>query len=412
MKSQELTKLKVPDVPGVYLFKEGRRILYIGKATSLKSRVQSYFNKNTVEARGPRILRMVEISNTVEFQKTDSVLEALILEAELIKRYQPPYNVDAKDDKSWNYVLITKEDFPRVLTVRAKDLPFFEIPVQFQAGPFPHSAELKSAMKIIRKIFPYRDTCVPFKEQALRQAQGKSCFNAQIGLCPGVCDGRIRVREYARSIRHLKLFFKGKKSELTRVLTSEMKSVVREKNFEEAARLRDQLFALSHIRDVAMIKADQNPSATLGATHGARIEAYDISHISGTSAVGVMVVLQGGLLAKGEYRKFKLRMQKNDDTGALREVLTRRLTHREWHYPSLIVVDGGLGQKNVAEEILKKAGLTIPVIAVTKNERHKPDHLIGDALLIRDYHDDILAINAEVHRFAIAYHRYLREKIK
>ncbi len=401
MKSQELTKVKLPDASGVYLFKEGARILYIGKATSLKSRVQSYLNKDTAEARGPRILRMIEMANTVEFQKTDSVLEALILEAELIKRHQPPYNVDAKDDKSWNYVLITKEDFPRVLAVRAKDLPFFESPVQFQAGPFPHSAELKEAMKIVRKIFPYRDFCVPS-----RQAHGRPCFNAQIGLCPGVCGGSITKREYAHNILHLKLFLKGKKSELIRTLTREMKKSAGTKHFEEAARLRDQLFSLSHIRDVSLLKRQGVGSS------GLRIEAYDISHISGTSAVGVMVVMEGGLLAKGEYRKFKLRIQKNDDTGALVEVLTRRLRHREWRYPSLIVVDGGLGQKNIVEAILKKAKLTIPVVAVTKDKHHKAHHSLGDAALVRDQHDDIFAINTEVHRFAIAYHRYLRGKLK
>ncbi len=397
MKSQELTKVKLPDAPGVYLFKEGKKILYIGKASSLKSRVRSYFNKDTAMARGPRILRMVEMANTVEFKKTDSVLEALILEAELIKRHQPPYNVDAKDDKSWNYVLITKEDFPRVLTVRAKDLPFFESPVQFQAGPFPHSAELKEAMKIVRKIFPYRDLCVPHTT---------ICFNAQIGLCPGVCDGSITKREYAHNIHHLKLFFKGKKSELIRTLTREMKRNAETEHFEEAARLRDQLFSLSHIRDVSLLKRQGSGSSVL------RIESYDISHLSGTSAVGVMVVMEGGLFAKGEYRKFKLRIQKNDDTGALAEVLTRRLRHREWRYPSLIVVDGGLGQKNVAEDILKKAGLTIPVVTVTKDEHHKAHHSLGDTAFIRDHHDDIFAINAEVHRFAIAYHRYLRGKLK
>src|SRR3989344_3248763 len=165
MKSQYLTKHRLPDAPGVYLFKKGKQILYIGKATSLKSRVKSYFSK---------------------------------------------------DDKSWNYVLITKEEFPRVLVLRGKELPFFDEPIKFQAGPFPHGGELKEAMKIVRKIFPYRDTCIPF-QTALRRAQGKSCFNAQIGLCPGVCDGRMNARDYARTVRNLILFFRGKKGELTQI---------------------------------------------------------------------------------------------------------------------------------------------------------------------------------------------------
>ena len=405
MTRQEVQKIGLPDVPGVYLFRKGREILYVGKATSLRDRVKSYFNTDVVGARGPRIVNMVALATTVEHKQTDSVLEALILEAELIKRYQPKYNVDAKDDKSWNYVIITKEDFPRVLMVRGKDLPFLDTPIQFEAGPFPHSNELKEALKIIRKIFPYRDTC--------ELHSGTPCFNVQIGLCPGVCSGRVGKREYARTITHLKLFFRGKKGELMRTLEKEMKAFAKAQKFEEAVQLRNQIFALTHIRDVAMIKA--SPSirrGELGAIREARIEAYDISHISGTSGVGVMVVMQGGRLAKGEYRKFKLRIKKNDDVGALTEVLTRRLRHSEWTLPELIVVDGGITQKNAAERVLAQAALTISVVAVTKDAHHKAHSIMGESAIVKDHHEDILAINAEVHRFAIAYHRHLRGKIR
>ena len=406
MKSQYLTKHRLPDAPGVYLFKKGKQILYIGKATSLKSRVKSYFSKDISETRGPRIVGMVETATALAYRETPSILEALMLEAELIKRHQPPYNSSAKDDKSWNYCVITKEKFPRVLVLRGKELPFFDEPIKFQAGPFPYGGELKEAMKIVRKIFPYRDMCIPF-QTALRRAQNKSCFNAQIGLCPGVCDGRMNARDYARTVRNLILFFRGKQKELTRTLTREMKTRADAQDFEGAARLRNQLFAFSHIRDVSLLKrADRAEVAET------RIEAYDVSHISGASGVGVMVVMQGGLLAKGEYRKFRLYAQKNDDTGALAEVLARRLRHPEWPQPSLIVVDGGAGQKNAAEQVLNKADFSIPVVAVTKDERHKAHHIIGESALVRDHHDDILAINAEAHRFAIAYHRRLREKIK
>lgn len=400
MTSKECAQLKLPDAPGVYLFKRGKKILYIGKATSLKSRVKSYFSKDIDQTRGPRIVAMCELANALEYQSTDSVLEALILEAALIKRHQPKYNSDEKDDKSWNYVVLTREAFPRVLTVRGKNLPFFEDPILFTAGPFPHGGELAEAMKIIRKIFPYRDTCAPLS--------GAQCFNAQIGLCPGVCSGTISKREYARTIRHLKLFFQGKKGQLVREIGKEMKTLAKEHKFEEAARVRNQLFALTHIRDVAMLKKSVDGADN----RETRIEAYDISHISGTSGVGVMVVMEGGLLAKGEYRKFKLRVQKNDDVGTLKEVLMRRLRHREWRLPDLIVVDGALPQKNVAEELLKEHNHICPVVAVTKDARHKAAHLVGDTGVIRDHHEDILAINVEVHRFAIAYHRHLRDKVR
>lgn len=401
MTRQELKKIALPDSPGVYLFKKGRDVLYVGKATSLKDRVRSYFSSDIAESRGPRIVSMRELATAVDYKQTDSVLEALILEAELIKRYQPKYNVDAKDDKSWNYIVITKEDFPRVLTVRAKDLPFFEDTIQFQAGPFPHGGELKEAMRIIRKIFPFRDVCEPHST--------KACFNAQIGLCPGVCSGAITQREYAHIITHLKIFFRGKKGELLQTLKREMSRYANTQKFEEAARLRNQLFALTHIRDVSLLK--RSPSTSLGTIRKARIEAYDVSHISGTSGVGVMVVLQGGILVKSEYRKFKLRTKKNDDVGALREVLSRRLRHKEWSFPGLIVVDGGIAQKNAAEMVVREAGVDIPVIAVTKDAHHKAHHCIGQQKIIHDHKEDIFASNAEVHRFAVAYHRHLREKI-
>ena len=264
-----LKKLNLPDAPGVYFFKKGKKILYIGKATSLRDRVRSYFSKELREARGPRIVNMVALATSVEWQETDSVLEALILEAELIKRHQPKYNVDAKDDTSWNYMVITKEEFPRVLMVRGKDLPFFESPIAFQAGPFPHGGELKEALKIIRKIFPFRDRCQP--------KAGTPCFNAQIGLCPGVCSGSVSAREYARTIAHLKLFFRGKKRVLVKTLEREMKVFVQAQKFEEAARVRNQVFALTHIRDVSLLKRGESVGGDM------RIEAYDISHISGTS---------------------------------------------------------------------------------------------------------------------------------
>ncbi|MDD5050165.1 MAG: GIY-YIG nuclease family protein [Candidatus Pacebacteria bacterium] len=397
--SQESLK-NLPDSPGVYFFRYGKEILYIGKATSLHDRVKSYFSARLGEARSPLITRMVEKADSLDFQITDSVLEALILEAALIKKYQPKYNTDEKDDKSYNYVVFTKEDFPRILLVRGKNLDSLDYKVKDIFGPFPNGGQLKIALKIIRKIFPYRDNCTPL--------QGKLCFNAQIGLCPGVCDGQMGKIEYVRQIRHLKLFFEGKKSALVRSLEKEMKTLAKNREFEKAEIIKRQIFALGHIQDVALLRPERD--GTIRANGSVwRIEAYDVAHISGTSTVGVMTVVEDGEVKKADYRMFKIRTAKaGSDTGALQEVLERRLKHSEWPTANLIVIDGGIAQRNLAEKVLEKSGLKIPIINVVKDDRHKPDHFLGSESLAQKYKKEILLANSEAHRFAISYHKKLR----
>ena len=404
MNSQDLKKFSLPDAPGVYFFLDSRssrsdlkgsqgqtfprgKILYIGKATSLKDRVKSYFVRDILMTRSPLIARMLEEAKKIEFVETDSVLEALLLEAHEIKKHQPVYNSKEKDDKSYNYVTITEEDFPRVLVTRGSGT----------YGPFPHGAELKAALKIIRKIFPYRDKCV--------LDQSRACFNAQIGLCPGVCAGLISKGDYRKIIRHLRLFFEAKKIELIRSLEKEMKAYAKEYQFEKAEKVKRQIFALEHIQDIALIKQDLEPRGkSLEASF--RIEAYDIAHISGTDAVGVMTVVENGELNKSQYRKFKIRQDKNDDTANLREILERRFGHLEWRLPNLIVVDGGRGQINTVKEVLSKVGLNITVASVVKDERHKAQEIMGDKKHARE----VFLANSEAHRFAIGYHRKLRGK--
>src|SRR3989338_3218417 len=222
---------KLPTSPGVYFFLGSRKkILYIGKAGSLRDRVKSYFSKDIALSRSPAIQKMVQDACDISFQKTDSVLEAVILEADLIKKFKPKYNTQEKDDKSFNYVVITKEDFPRILLVRGKEL-FKNKTINLKSeilnlksvfGPFPQGGVLKEALKIIRKIFPFRDSCIPPHKQHPNKLEnvgmlfekngfGRPCFNRQIGLCPGVCTGEISKEEYAKTIRNIRLFFSGKK---------------------------------------------------------------------------------------------------------------------------------------------------------------------------------------------------------
>lgn len=407
MQKGDLSQFKLPDTPGVYVFKKGRNILYIGKATSLRDRVRSYFSSDLGKARGERIVSMVALADNISWQETGSVLEALMLEASRIKRQQPPYNVDEKDNKSWNYVVITKEDFPRVLIVRGRELyQHWDMKtVAHTFGPFPHGGQLQEAMKIVRKIFPFRDgKCVPCgqgKNKACRP-----CFNRQIGLCPGVCTGEVSKAEYAHTVRNIKDVFSANFHGLKRRLAKEMQGAAKAERFEEATTLRRQVAALDHIRDVTLIK-DEHRISSGG---GVRIEAYDVAHTSGTETVAVMTVVSNGEKVPAAYRKFKIHTATNNDTAALREVLERRLAHPEWPLPRVFAVDGGKGQMSAAQKVLKLAGVSVPLVGVVKNEFHKPERLIGDRRAIEVYERDILLANSEAHRFAINWHRARRRR--
>jgi excinuclease ABC subunit C len=409
---------KLPDAPGVYFFLgKNKEILYIGKATSLKDRVRSYFAKDLIDTRNPIIWKMVnEEAVAIDYKQTDSVLEALLLEADLIKKFQPKCNTDEKDDKSFNCVVITNEDFPKVVVVRKKDLylTYDEKEIKYVFGPYPHGQQLKEAMKIIRKLFPYRDTkCVPKEDQTKAGRLPKPCFNRQIGLCPGVCTGEIDKKEYGKRIQHLKLFFEGKKKQLEKELEKEMKVYAKEQKFEKAVKVRNTLYALNHIQDVSLLKREQTVNE-----NSFRIEAYDIAHMGGKDTTGVMVVMEDGEVCKAEYRKFKIKEVKGvNDVGSLKEVLRRRFRHPEWRTPNLIVLDGSTAQLNAATELINqmiqvKPGSMeiIKIVAVVKNDAHKPERLIGNEEMIEKYQKDILLANAEAHRFVIAYHKKLRNK--
>lgn len=404
---QDLKKFELPKKPGVYMFlAKNRDIIYVGKATSLADRVRSYFNGNLMETRGPLIDKMVEEATGIKFIETDSVLEAVILEASLIKKQRPTYNTKEKDDKSFNYVIVTNDDFPKVALMRARELCALEDKkkVLYSFGPYPQGGLLKEALKIVRKIFPYSDNkCIALS--------GKSCFNRQIGLCPGVCTREISKTEYRKQIRNIKMFFEGKKKELIKKLEKEMKEMAKKQEFEKANKTKRTIFALNHIHDVSLIKRDFSGGDDSGETN--RIEAYDLAHMSGKNYVGVMIVVENGNVKKGDYRKFKIRtIESSNDTGALREILERRFNHPEWAVPNIIVVDGGKAQINTANATIKEAGFNIEVVSVVKDEFHRPRQVLGNSKLVHKFEKEILLANSEAHRFAILYHRQLRDKIK
>ena len=422
MKNEYIKKLKIPDKSGVYFFKKNKEILYIGKATSLKDRVKSYFGKDLIGTRGPILVDMVFQASKIDYQTTDSVLEAIILEANLIKKHQPKYNTKEKSDKSFNFVCITKEGLPKVVIVRGKNLnPSFYSGIY---GPYTSPTQLREAVKIIRRIFPFLD----------EKSKNYMEFYKQINLVPDLDDRKM----YLQNIRNIKLFFAGKKPQIFENLKKEMKEYAKNNEFEKAGEIKRQIFALQHINDIALLKTNSfadnkifDPAPFFGRIKGDkvgpsdtkisssaslfRIEAYDIAHMGGKNMVGVMTVVEDGLPAqagevvKSEYKKFKIRTQTDaNDTGALKEVLERRLAHTEWPYPSLIVVDGGMAQINVAKAVLKQINQEISVVSVLKDERHKPKEIMGDQEFAVKYKREILLANSEAHRFAIAYHKKMR----
>jgi excinuclease ABC subunit C len=415
MTLDEVKKIDLPDTPGVYFWKKGKTILYIGKATSLRDRVRSYFAPDLIETRGPAILDMTVQATSIDYQTTDSVLEALVLEAQLIKKHQPKYNVKEKDNKSFAYVIITDEVWPRVIMVRSRDLAIrdvtgridrinFDGRIKYSFGPFPSMSLLRDALKIIRKIFPFIDHTSLHKDQ--------QSFYQQLGLIPSITQGdtvtpgeRELHHRYLATIRHLILFFQGKKNTLVKQLSQQMMTAAREQSFEYAHLLKKKLFALQHINDVSLLKNyDHAPSEM-------RIEAYDVAHHAGTASVGVMTVMHDGYPDTSAYRKFIIRSGKgNDDYANLREILLRRFKHLSWGIPQLIVLDGGKGHYAVAQQVLQELQLTIPLVSVIKDERHKPKAFHGDVFFIKKYKKEILLMNSEAHRFALAFHVHTRTK--
>ncbi len=411
MNHLDLKNAKLPDSPGVYFFKDRKeKILYIGRATSLSDRVKSYFSADLIETRGSLLVDMVTRARKIDFIETDSILEAVILENNLIKKHQPYFNTKEKDNRSYNYVVITDEEFPRVFTVRGRTLEIvnqeiseanlkFKIKAQF--GPYPQASLLREALRIIRKIFPFRDakSLIPRQES----------FYRSLGLSPDTASPEAK-KEYQKTIRNLMLFFQGKKNELMRTLEKEMKEYAKEQVFEKAEQVKKTIYALNHIQDVALIKKAERQGWLHEARQGFRIEAYDISHMSGKNNIGVMIALCDGEMEKSAYRKFKISKEANDDGAGLKEILTRRFIHREWRFPDLIVIDGGLAQLNIAKTTIKKNNLKIPVVSVVKDSRHKANHILGEEKIITEHRGAILEANAEAHRFAIAYHKNLRAK--
>ncbi len=389
---------KFPETPGVYIMKDAAgRVLYVGKAGNLRRRVSSYFER----PHDVRIQTLVSKIAHIDIEQKDTALEALIREAELIKTLTPPFNVREKDDKSFLYFEVTREKFPRVLLVRGVGAASGRL-----YGPFTSASSAREALRILRRIFPW-STHDPDELGRMK----RPCFNYEIGLCPGTCVGAVTHEEYLKNIERLRMFFEGKKAHIIRALEKDMKAASRKQEFEKAEKFRRQIFALRHIQDTALISDSEMlvPGGAAGALRdGYRIEGYDISNISGTSAVGSMVVFEDGEPNKSAYRKFRIRsIFQPNDVGMLKEVLERRFSRADWPIPDLVLIDGGLAQVNTARRVLLRAEKKIPVVGIAKGPRRDRNDIIG--LIPKGVQKEtLIRVRNEAHRFAIGYHKALR----
>lgn len=403
----------LPQSPGVYFFQNQKgEVLYIGKANNLKNRVSSYFKGDLW--RGPGIERMLKEATRVEGRETDSEIEALLLEAKLIKEYQPKYNVRLKDDKSFNVIRISwEEEEPRILLIRQKNLLLEKEkhPKSRFFGPYTAAGQLRQALKILRRIFPYCNLTGNEKKRARKME--RPCFYYSLGLCPGICVNKISIAEYRQIIKGLIDFLEGRKAKVILATKKEMEKEAGKKEFEKAALFRDRLFALEHLAEISRLRLGEDILA--GVEEGIKvprlIEAYDISHIFGQHTVGALVTFRDGQEDKDSYRKFKIKTVEGiDDIGSLTEVLRRRLEHPEWPLPDLMMMDGGLAQLNAAQKVLFNKGLKIPLLAVAKGPSrqkaeqfwHGPKILLNEKIIRR--------IMAEAHRFAVQYYRLSHRK--
>lgn len=397
---------KLPESAGVYLMKDKNgKVLYVGKAANLKRRVATYFLKSS----DLRIEKLMSEVKKIDYKKTETVIEALILESKLIRKFLPPYNIKEKDDKSFLYFEITKEKFPRVLLVRESEIKKSSRGRSKFFGPFVFASQAREAARILRRVFPWSIHQSKEFKDIKNQKNLRPCFDYQIGLCPGTCIGAINQRDYLRNIKNLELFLSGKKHLLIKKLQKEMKNLSEKLEFEKAAEVRRQLFALKHIEDVALVVEEKKGIETKSSI---RIEGYDVSNIFGNSAVGSMVVFYGEKPMKSEYRKFKIRTASTqDDIAMIKEIIRRRFkgSLKQEKLPDLVLIDGGRGQVNAACEVLSDIGLKIPVVGIAKGEKRKKNEFIGE-IPQEVSKKTLIMVRDEAHRFALSYHRNLRRK--
>lgn len=419
----------LPNTCGVYKFYDkNNSLLYVGKAVNLRNRVSSYFKSNL--ANRPRIIPMIKQIFDVKYIETSNEIEALVLESAIIRKEQPKYNADLKDDKSYAYLYInTQDSFPTVKIIRDFDIQKYKKGKLF--GPYPSGRAIKAVFRYLRQIYPFCTSKDPTKP----------CFESKIGLCPGVVSKEV----YRKNIKGILNFLNGKNLDLLRKLENQMIYESNMLNYEKAALLRDKIIDLKYLtskintnylsseKDYISIKnkSDYKLITLLGKELGIdtplRIECYDISNLSGKYAYGSMTVASNGSLNTGDYRVFKIKcLNTPNDYEMLYEVLKRRLSHLNNDLtdnslnstPNIILIDGGKGQLSKLKDLIPK---DILLLGITKGRKYKRKggrlkdefvRLIKDEIVpIKIKNFSILSrLRDEAHRFAILHHRKSRGK--
>ncbi|MDQ3159160.1 MAG: excinuclease ABC subunit UvrC [bacterium] len=426
-------KLKdLPKSPGVYLYKNSEgKIIYVGKAAVLKNRVRQYFQKSRL--RDVKTDALVADIRDVDWITVETELDALFLEAELVRRYMPQYNIALRDDRSSTFIRIDiKSDHPTVTLSR--------MPVDDNAeyyGPYYSTGQINRALHFLRRIFPFST----HKDVVPKRV----CLQYQIGLCPGLEDDRTPIEEYRANLKKLISYIKGNRVVVIREVEKQMKQASKDKKFERASVLRNQFFALKGLSQQIVFGDKENLDISkdeglneLTNLFGLKkapyvIEGYDISHMSGTDNVASMVVFKNGVPSKSDYRKFKMHLKGNNDFAHMNETLTRRLKPQrlqQWGRPNLILIDGGKGQLDAALKARDEVGLKIPMIGLAKREEEiivsikdetieidkskvtKASDRFYTILLPKDAHAVRLLqrIRDESHRFAVSYHTVLKRQ--
>jgi excinuclease ABC subunit C len=432
-------KLKtLPNTPGVYFHKDtSGEIIYIGKAAILRNRVRQYFQKSRRRDLKTEAL-IAEIADT-DWTPVESELDALFLEAEMVRRYLPRFNILLRDDKSSIYVRINYDDpYPSV--------SFTHRPLDDKAeyfGPYFNGWEVKRALRSLRRVFPYSTHSSSIPKRA--------CLQYHLGLCPGLEEDKTSLNDYRTTLRQLMRYMRGERLKIVEKLEKDMRSAARKQQFEEAARLRNKYYALKALSkqiifsdreflDISKDRGLQGLADLLGLPDvPRRIEGYDISHMQGTDTVASMVVFTNGIPDKAAYRKFKMRIPGNDDFAHMNEVIRRRLGEqhqKDWGLPDLFLIDGGKGQLGAASAARDAAGVQRPMVGLAKREEeivvhetksqvHVSQVELQKQLALTHESDDfnliLLPKNSDVvkllqrvrdesHRFAVSYHSVLKQK--
>jgi excinuclease ABC subunit C len=430
---------ELPKEPGVYFHKDkAGDIIYVGKAAVLRNRVRQYFQKSRGRDSKTEAL-VAEIVDT-DWMVVESELEALFLEAEMIRRYMPRYNILLRDDKAMSYIRIDYDsDYPTVTTTRR---PLDDGARYF--GPYFSTHAVRQSLKLLRRAFPFA--------QKRMIGQKRASLHYHLGLDPGLEEGKTSLEDYRANLRKLIAVIQGKRKTIEKEIERDMNRAAKAADFELAAKYRNQLFALRGLnkqvifsdKEFLDISKDHalNEMVNLLSmpNYPYRIEGYDISHMQGTDVVASMVVFTNGVSNKAEYRKFKTKINQNNDFYNMNETLKRRLSDKNrkaWGLPNLVLIDGGKGQLDAAIQARDEQGCQkIPFIGLAKREEQiviqkdksgitlneQELHKLGgfateseDFILVNLPHNTNLVkllqrIRDESHRFAVSYHSVLKVK--